>query len=90
MDVEQTVRTRSWLEDIARGVLTSLALVTPIIGLAAAIPTKQLIEFGVGSGVQYEIAAAPISSDDFEKQFSLYVSAISSGIKQVTLGGYKE
>jgi hypothetical protein len=89
MNAERTVKTRSSLETFARGVITSVALVTPIIGVAAALPTKQLLEFGTGSGARYEIAAAPITSHEFEKQFTFYISAISSGIKQVTLGGYK-
>lgn len=90
MTTERVVKTRSTLENFARTGLSALALVTPILGLATVIPTKQLLEFGIGPTAQHEIAAAPIGSDQFEKQFALYISAISSGIKRVTLGAYKE
>lgn len=35
------------------------------------------------------IVAAPIRSEDFEKQFIFYVNTIKAGIKEVTLGAYK-
>lgn len=90
MATERVVRKRSSIQTFTRSVLTGVALVAPIIGPAGAIPTKDLLEFGIESVTKYEISAAPIVSDEFEKQFSIYVSAISYGIKQVTLGGYKE
>jgi hypothetical protein len=90
ISAERSIKTRSWPEIFTRSFLTGFALVLPLTGLSSVIPTKQLIEFGIGSGVEYEFSAAPIFSADFEKQFSFYMRAISSGIKQVTLGGYRE
>jgi hypothetical protein len=36
------------------------------------------------------VAAAPVTSGAFEKQFVEYIDVVKSGIKEVTLGGYKD
>jgi hypothetical protein len=36
------------------------------------------------------ITAAPISSQNFERQFSEYITTVKSGIKEVTLGAHKD
>jgi hypothetical protein len=36
------------------------------------------------------VASAPISSEEFERQFAEYIDVVKSGIKEVTLGGYKD
>lgn len=94
LTAERVVNTRSLLTTAVRAGLTAAALIAPGIGPAmgvvAGISTSQLLEFGAGSAAKHEIAAAPIASKKFEEQFTLYVSEIKSGIKQVTLGGYKE
>jgi hypothetical protein len=41
-------------------------------------------------GLGTVIAAAPITSPEFDESFLLYINSIKAGIKEVTLGGYKD
>jgi|SRR5215469_8045954 len=87
LTTQRVVKTRSLLATMLSMGVSAAALVTPLVG---AIPTSQLLELGVGPAPRHAIAAAPIASDEFEKQFALYANSIKAGIKQVMLGGYKE
>ncbi len=92
MAAEEVVAETSLLKGVFRTVYTAASVLMAGIGMGAAsnVSASLLISFGTGSGTEQEIAAAPIMSDTFEKQFDLYVISIKSGIKQVTLGGYRE
>lgn len=88
--VDEVVQTRSLLKTVGRIALTTASILVPSVGVASSISATALLAFGSGSATEGEIAAAPIMSDKFEEQFYLYIASIKSGIKQVTLGGYKE
>jgi hypothetical protein len=64
------------------------------IALAVASPTASvLVDFALQSRrsrSKFSVAAAPITSGEFEEQFAFYISTIKSSIKEVTLGKYKE
>jgi hypothetical protein len=86
--VKRIVRTRSWPAMVVDAGQTVAGLIAAGALAGIGTPTSQLLEFGVRS--KPEIAAAPIGSYEFEELFLVYINVMKSGIKQVTLGGYKE
>ena len=86
--IPKIVRTLAQLA--ARLTLTSASIIIPAIGIAANVSTGALLSFGSGTSVEQEVVAAPIMSDEFEEQFTSFIFSIKLGIKQVTLGGFKE
>jgi hypothetical protein len=74
----------------ARASLTATSLILPTFGIVAGISTKALLSFGTENPAEQKVIAAPIMSDAFEEQFEVFIASIKLGIKQVTLGGFKE
>ncbi len=61
------------------------------VGVAgAASPLVSLALPDITGEVSSVIAAAPVTSEDFERQFVNYIEVVKAGIKEVTLGGYKD
>jgi hypothetical protein len=95
LDIEEVVQKKSLdfgiaVRIVSRVALTAASIIVPAIGVAAGVSTGTLISFGSEKPAEQKVIAAPIMSDVFEEQFDVFIAAIKLGIKQVTLGGFKE
>lgn len=66
--------------------LGTLSITMPLAGASIG----PLLELGTKKTSRPTYIAAPTGSKEFEEQFLIHVNTIKSGIKEVTLGGYKE
>ena len=95
LDIEEVVAKKSFNFGIAakigsRVALTAASIIVPAIGVAAGVSTGTLLSFGSEKPAEQKVIAAPIMSDVFEEQFDVFIASIKLGLKQVTLGGFKE
>lgn len=95
LDLEEVVQKKSFDLGLAarmagRVALTAASIIVPAIGIATDISTGTLLSFGSEKPAEQKVIAAPIMSDTFEEQFDVFIVSIKFGIKQVTLGGFKE
>jgi len=95
LDIEEVVQNKSFDLSVvarmaARAALTAGSIIVPFVGVAAGVSTGTLLSFGSENPAEQKVIAAPIMSDVFEEQFDVFIASIKFGIKQVTLGGFKE
>lgn len=80
---------KAFVETFLKVAISTASLAVPLVGAMSDISIGPLLELGK-STFKPTVVAAPMESEEFEKQFVLYINAIKSGIKEVTLGGYKQ
>lgn len=93
LNIKEVVETKSpnkIIKIAGRVALTATSIIVPAIGIAAGVSTAALLSFGSETPAEQKVTAAPITSDKFEEQFDAFITSIKFGIKQVTLGGFKE
>jgi hypothetical protein len=90
LTAERVIKSSFLMRNIFKVSLDVLSIAAPGMGAVSPILSALIDVGGLQSRSKPAVAAAPITSDDFKKQFVLYIDTIKGGIKEVTLGGYKE
>lgn len=89
LTTERVIKTSFILRNLLKTGRSLLAAIMPVVGIGSPVLSALIGVGDIQSRSTYEIAAAPVTSDEFEKQFMIYIDTIKAGIREVTLGGYK-